>query len=144
MLQQHYPKRDEANQLLFWFQLQLKLASVITNLFVSLESPDEMADRLPALDFSKEDCDDGIWTKVFSVSATPALNQKWKETVTRSKLLDYLKIDPNNVVSWLIKIFISRFVVIRQDKREIINETYIGSNTIMIKSRTDCERPCFY
>ena len=72
---------------------------MISNLYLSLESPDDMMDvRVNSLDFAKEDCDDEVWTKVHSVSTTPALNQKWKETKTRQRLLEYLKIDPNNVV----------------------------------------------
>lgn len=95
--------------------LQLKLASVISNLFcVNLESPLEVGldqGQVHPLDFTKEDCEDAVWIQVHSVSTTPALNQKWKDTMTRNKLLTYLKIDPNNVVSqllsfWTQKIFL--------------------------------------
>ena len=82
-------------------QLQLKLATVISNLYVSLESPEDASlERVQPLDFVKEECEDAVWIQIHSVSNTPALNQKWKETVTRHRLLDYLKVDPNNVVSW--------------------------------------------
>ena len=74
---------------------------MISNLYVSLESPEDASlERVQPLDFIKEECEDAVWIQVHSVSNTPALNQKWKETVTRHRLLDYLKVDPNNVVSW--------------------------------------------
>jgi len=90
--------RGQIDQILIG--LQLKLATVISNLYVrSLESPDDASlDRVQSLDFAKEECEDAIWIQVHSVSNTPALNQKWKETVTRHRLLDYLKVDPNNVI----------------------------------------------
>ncbi len=72
---------------------------MISNMFSNIASPDEDLGQLSsALDLTKEECDDMLWAQVHNVSTTPALNQKWKECVTRARLLTYLRIDPNNVV----------------------------------------------
>ena len=82
--------------------LQLKLATVISSLYLSLESPDEVTDRIQPLDFDREDCEDHIWHLIHNIQSTPALNQKWKDTEGRTRLLTFLKIDPKNVVSNLL------------------------------------------
>ena len=79
--------------------LQLKLATVISSLYLSLESPDEVTDRIQPLDFDREDCEDHIWHLIHNIQSTPALNQKWKDTEGRTRLLTFLKIDPRNAVS---------------------------------------------
>lgn len=76
--------------------LQLKLATVISSLYLSLESPDEVTDRIQPLDFDREDCEDHIWHLIHNIQSTPALNQKWKDTEGRTRLLTFLKIDPRN------------------------------------------------
>ena len=83
--------------------LQLKLSSVISTLFSVLDSSpnEEIFDSvIPMLDLAKEDCqDDSVWLKIHNIQSTPALNQKWKDTLSRQKLLTLLNIDPKNVVS---------------------------------------------
>lgn len=58
------------------------------------------AERVQPLDFDREDCEDHVWHLVHNIQSTPALNQKWKDTEGRSRLLTFLKIDPKNVVSF--------------------------------------------
>ena len=90
--------------------LQLKLSSVISTLFsvVLDNSPNEeiFDSVIPMLDLAKEDCqDDSVWLKIHNIQSTPALNQKWKDTLSRQKLLTLLNIDPKNVVS-LVNIWV--------------------------------------
>ena len=88
------------------FQLQLKLAAVISSLYLSHENPgsdDMTAERVQPLDFDREDCEDHVWNLIHNIQSTPALNQKWKDTECRSSLLTFLKIDPKNVVRWVLE-----------------------------------------
>lgn len=88
--------RGKLDQILI--QLQLKLTTVISSLYLSLDSPEEDDDRVQALDFDRDDCEDRVWHLVHNIQSTPALNQKWKDSEGRSRLLTLLKVDPRNVV----------------------------------------------
>ena len=86
--------------------LQLKLSSVISTLFsvvLDTSSPanEEIFDSvIPMLDLAKEDCqDDSVWLQIHNIQSTPALNQKWKDSLSRQRLLTLLNIDPKYVVS---------------------------------------------
>ena len=88
--------RGKLDQILI--QLQLKLTTVISSLYLSLDSPEEDDNRVQALDFDRDDCEDRVWHLIHNIQSTPALNQKWKDTEGRSRLLTLLKVDPRNVV----------------------------------------------
>ena len=88
--------RGKLDQILI--QLQLKLTTVISSLYLSLDSPEEDDNRVQALDFDRDECEDRVWHLIHNIQSTPALNQKWKDSEGRSRLLTLLKVDPRNVV----------------------------------------------
>ena len=102
--------------------LQLKLSSVISTLFSVVladnSSPEEIFDSdIPMLDLAKEDCqDDSVWMQIHNIQSTPALNQKWKDTLSRQRLLNLLNIDPKYVVSLVNNV--SKSLILQSRKKD--------------------------
>ena len=105
--------------------LQLKLSSVISTLFSVVladnSSPEEIFDSdIPMLDLAKEDCqDDSVWMQIHNIQSTPALNQKWKDTLSRQRLLNLLNIDPKYVVSLVCLVNnVSKSLILHSRKKD--------------------------
>jgi hypothetical protein len=91
--------REKLDQILVG--LQLKLATVISSLYATAESPltdpDDL-ERVQPLDFDRDECEDTIWHQIYNIQTTPALNHKCKDGIGRGRMLTVIRIDPKNVI----------------------------------------------